>query len=307
MKKLAALASMAALLCASTTFAKKALDEEEMELVTAAGQPAVIVVDNSGGDFNTIDIMADEMGLITQTVDTGSQTNLRAMAINNVAGENQVANAINIRSGAGSTGPTASQSNEINQSWGSTFDWSFAPGTATAGAGGSVSIAGSIDNVKINCVAVGAGTACNGDVATGGDGGSAEIPHLALSAYADKIIGVTDLGSSNTVNISQMNMATVTQSILENSQSTLAALAINNVAGQNQVATGINVTSRGGTFLGNSNGVPLIAIDSTIAGGSGYAGDQSNLINQYRGTPLSRPCANCPVVDLLPPPAAPAP
>jgi hypothetical protein len=291
---------MAALLCASTSFAKKSMDEEEMELVTAAGQPAVIVV---AGPHGAVTINADEMGLITQTIDTGSQTNLRALALNNVAGENQVANGVNIQSGAASTNG-GKQINEINQSWGATLDWSAVEGTATAasgGNGGDVTVSGSITNVKINCVAVGAGVACAAsDVANGGDGGDAAAvatEGFPLSAYADKIIGV--IGAGGTVNVSQMNAATVTQSILENSQTTLAALALNNVAGMNQVANGFNMTSRGATVVGNSAGTPLIVVDS-LSPGATYGGEQRNTINQYRGTPLSRPCANCGAAPLVP-------
>jgi hypothetical protein len=291
---------MAALLFASTSFAKKSMDEEEMELVTAAGQPAVIVV---AGPHGAVTINADEMGLITQTIDTGSQTNLRALALNNVAGENQVANGVNIQSGAARTNG-GKQINEINQSWGATLDWSAVEGTATAasgGNGGDVTVSGSITNVKINCVAVGAGVACAAsDVANGGDGGdaaAAATEGFPLSAYADKIIGV--IGAGGTVNVSQMNAATVTQSILENSQTTLAALALNNVAGMNQVANGFNMTSRGATVIGNAAGTPLIVVDS-LAPGSTYGGEQRNTINQYRGTPLSRPCANCGAAPLVP-------
>jgi hypothetical protein len=295
---------MAALLCASTSFAKKSMDEEEMELVTAAGQPAVIIVADvdGGGLSGNITVNADEMGLITQTIDTGSQTNLRALALNNVAGENQVANGVNIQSGAAST-DGGKQINEITQSWGATFDWSAVEGTATAapgGSGGSVSVsAGGINNVKINCVAVNAIACAAADVANGGDGGdggSAQTASFPLSAYADKIIGVVGVsGNGATVNVSQMNATTVTQSVLENSQTTLAALALNNVAGMNQVANGFNLTSRGTTVVGNSAGLPLIVVDS-LSPGTTYGGEQRNTINQFRGTPYSRPC-NC---DLIP-------
>jgi hypothetical protein len=300
---------MAALLCASTSFAKKSMDEEEMELVTAAGQPAVIIA--AGPNIGGVTINADEMGLITQTIDTGSQTNLRALALNNVAGENQVANAVNIQSGVSQTGPLSSQSNEINQSWGATLDWSAVEGTATAasgGPGGDVTVSGGIANVKINCVAVGLGVACAAsDVANGGDGGDAKAAAtegFPLSAYADKIIGV--IGAVGSVNVSQMNAATVTQSILANSQTTLAALALNNVAGMNQVANGVNIAAKGAVNIGTDYSTaggdvfPQLKFDAVQNGTGQYNGSQSNLINQYRGTPLSRPCANCAAAPLVP-------
>lgn len=300
MKKLAALASMAVLLCASASFAKKAMDEEEMDVVTAAGQPAVIVVDGSGAATtgNTINIVADEMGTFTQTLDEMGQNTLRALALNNVAGENQVANGVNIRSGLGTEGALASQTNEINQSWGATFDWSAVEGTATVSAamgGAGPSISGTIGDVKLTCVAIGQGceAAATGLDLSGGDGGSAEavLPTVRLSAYADKIIGVTDLGAANTVNVSQMNAATFTQVITDNAQSNLAALAINNVLGLNQVANGVNLASAGATVIGNQAGIPLVVADAVQQGRAVYDGTQSNVINQYRGTPLTRPDA----------------
>jgi hypothetical protein len=302
---------MAVLLCASASFAKKSMDEEEMDLVTAAGQPLVISVDYDDAVNGTLTVTADEMGTITQTIQSNSQINLRALAINNVAGENQVANGVNIQSGAASTGESAAQINEINQSWGATFDWDYAQGTvatAAGGNGGSVTVSGSITNNKVNCITVGAGTSCAAsDIANGGDGGDGAVgvlPTEVLSAYADKIIAVSDIGQNSTVNISQMNAQTITQTIESDSQSTLAALAINNVAGSNQVANGTNMTSRGATVIGNAAGTPLIVVDS-LSPGTNYAGTQRNTINQFRGTPLSRPdvCNLC----VLPIAAAPLP
>jgi len=329
MKKLVALASMAVLLCASASFAKKALDEEEMDLITAAGQPSIIdievtttgvtqaagstqttsevssvldstdqsdlnnsvaqaVLDSTafaGGlgldvdipfipidilgsaalnvDFSDADInsfsltvasgttgsltatasasasssmsgaiasvtaMNQDSSQITLLVASGSQSELRAMVVNNIVGENQLAAGINIRSGAASTDNASTQSNEITQSWGSTYDWTFAEGsllatatpavggvnnqsnTATADGGtGGGGTGGAISNVqKINCILI---ENCN--VSTAGTGGAGEggqadnnqavagnieggdaaaavgvLQHLPLTIAADKI------------------------------------------------------------------------------------------------------------------------
>lgn len=230
MKKLVALASMAVLLCASASFAKKALNEEEMDLVTAAGQPSIMDIEvtttgvseadastssisevtadidasnlSSGNSadaavdttaqagnlaadledilpfefiegqaalnltFSDADVesfgldigsassgtmtvvgtatatsdvtgasasvtaMHSDSGAVTLSVQTGSQTELRAMVVNNIVGENQIASGINIQSGAASTG--AEQGNAITQSWGSSYDWTFAAGDLIA-------------------------------------------------------------------------------------------------------------------------------------------------------------------------------
>jgi hypothetical protein len=66
-------------------------------------------------------------------------------------------------------------------------------------------------------------------------------------------------------------------------QNTLAALVVNNVAGRNQVANGINIV--GGTLTVGS-ATPNVAI---VSGGAGAVASQSNTIGQYRGTPINAP------------------
>ncbi len=58
-------------------------------------------------------------------------------------------------------------------------------------------------------------------------------------------------------------------------QTNLVALVVNNVAGLNQVANGVNLSAFGVTL-----DHPL-----TLGAGQISAGSQSNVINQYRGTP----------------------
>jgi hypothetical protein len=86
----------------------------------------------------------------------------------------------------------------------------------------------------------------------------------------------------------------------------LAALALNNVAGMNQVANGVNIAAKGAVNIGTDYSTaggdvfPQLKFDAVQNGTGQYNGSQSNLINQYRGTPLSRPCANCAAAPLVP-------
>jgi len=451
MKKLVALASMAVLLCASASFAKKAMDEEEMDLVTAAGQPSIIdievttsgnseasgtttsssnitgEIDASGAntvgtstasaetdptafagnigiaasvdlpflggisasgngalniDFADADIetfslsvasgavgtltatasaaasstvngamasvtaMNDDSSTVTLLVASGSQSNLRAIVLNNVAGENQLASGVNIQSGVDVS--TGTQSNNITQSWGSTYDWTYAEGSLLAtsaaagdggdtgsqtvgdnladasstGGGGGGGGGGGAPNLGIgkspcilstNCQSVdssggdggagGAGAAAAGDANnntannTSGDagaGGAAAadvgvLQHMPLTIAADKIsrVRVNSVGDA-IVDVSEMDSSSVSLIVDSNSQNNLAALIVNNVGGRNQVATGINASSQGATVIGNSAGLALVVFDSSIAGTADYGQDQTNTINQFRGTPYQQ-------------------
>jgi hypothetical protein len=402
MKKLAALASMAVLLCASASFAKKAMNEEEMELVTAAGQPSVIVTkvdvesdqigrltsttstdtgvtstltpgdttgntasvesveataveanlalqvgsvdvttgplgpsvgieDGAAGlniDFSQSEIESfslsvssgtgtltatssasatstispvdavvisrnEDASIVTLLVATSSQTNLRAVVLNNVAGENQLATAVNIQAGVQINSGT--QSNTINQSWGSTYDWSFAPGdiktAATAAKGGD---GGNIHNEGAMTPCVLTTADCGNNNAQGGAAAAdAEVFGYAndvLTITADKI-NYTEVESSGDahVDVSELDKSIQTLVIQSLSQNNLAAIVVNNVVGRNQVATGFNVSSQGPALVGNQNGKAQVAFVAPTNGFGDYrANTQSNTINQYRGTPFDQ-------------------
>jgi hypothetical protein len=415
MKKLVALASMAVLLCASASFAKQAMDEEEMDLVTAAGQPSIIdievnttglgsntgtttstsnatstldntnatetstaettmfatgvaaglgvavdtdffvipgafigasidgsallQVDYSDTDIDTfsLSVVSGSVGTLTATasasasstitgavasvtsmnqdsssvfllVASGSQSSLRAMVLNNVAGENQLASAINVRAGAEATGDESTQSNSIIQSWGASYDWTFAEGAiettsasafaeADATANGGNGTIGTVG--KVNCILT---TAECGNANAGGDGGTATaststststdvgvLEHLPLTISADKIsrIRVNSNGDA-IVNVSEMDSSSISVIVDSDSQTNLAALVVNNIGGRNQVASGINVASNGSVVIGNSGGVPLVVFDSLQLGQGIFGGGQSNDIKQFRGTPYQQ-------------------
>jgi len=263
-------AALAMLLGAVPAFAgKKALSENDMDLVTAAGQPEVLI---AGTAFFGGPSTFTPSGPVTLTVSQdltfaplgSAQTKLRALTLNNVVGENELATVMNIQASPG--GSTAAQANTVEQSWGSTVDLA-----STSGANGAITIEGKC----IACVNT-AGTAGTGSVGisgkaiattdTVGSGGG-----VKLSIYADEVI----LGSPiNLLQASQADMA-----LGGNVQNGVAALVVNNVIAFNQLASALNISS------GSVN----LAADPALAQSSNVALSQSNLINQYRGTPFKRP------------------
>ena len=233
---------IAAAMVAPSFAAKKAVTDEELDMVTAAGQPAIV---QGAGPTTVSFVPTIEIAI---TIQTGSQTNLRALALNNVAGENQVANGINI---SWSNSATAPQANNITQSWGSTVDRTIVsvPGvTASA----SVSCGGALICKGQNSVATAAGVA------------------RRLSFTGDHII---DVGGASTVTYNPQT--TITMSVDGGAQTGLVALVINNVAGLNQVGNGVNLAS-GGVTLGTT-------LTTTV--GNGAASGQSNTLGAWRGTP----------------------
>jgi hypothetical protein len=393
---------MAVLLCASASFAKKAMDEEEMDLVTAAGQPSVISIsveqsgvdnltstttsdstiqaetDTTGnnvagiqslqaastdptafaanaalgiGDVSILgglielenasaglqldfadadietfsqavgpgvlatltatssaststDISAGDVTVTAENVDNStvalnvevdSQSFLRAVTLNNVAGENQLATGINIASSAFKA--SGSQDNTINQSWGSTYDWSYAPGfgvTATASAdggdggdGGELESGGKIVNQP--CVLATCSNTADGGAGAPGAAAAAVavVDNLPLTITADKIIKVdVESQGSSDVDVSEIDNSTVAGVISTGSQTNLSALAVNNIVGRNQVGTALNVVTAGALSIGDQGGTPRLSFGVPAVGGQSVNSvAQSNTINQYRGTP----------------------
>jgi len=224
--------------------AKKAVTDEELDMVTAAGQPAIL--QGSGG--TTVSFVPTVE--IAMTIQTGSQTNLRALALNNVAGENQVANGINI---SGSNSSSAAQTNNITQSWGATVDRTI------------VSVPGVTASASVSC---GSALICKGSNSVATAAGVAR----RLSITGDHII---DVGAGSTVTYNPQTA--IAMSIDGGGQTGLVALVINNVAGLNQVGNGVNLAA-GGVTLGSST------LTTTVGVGAGLAG-QSNTLGAWRGTP----------------------
>ena len=221
----------------------EALTDQELDHVTAAGQPTVV----TAGDNSTVEFAAAVD--IALNIAPNSQAGLRALVLNNVAGENQVANAMNI-SGANTTGD---QVNGINQSWGSINET-----TAVSVAG--VTAATDLTCSALICKQIGSAAAAPGLIRVLGSTGDQIVTAGAASALLYR------------------TATNIAMTIDSNSQTNLVAMVVNNVAGLNQVGNAINL---------KSGGVSLTDSALVVSAGAGQGGGQSNVINQYRGTPAN--------------------
>lgn len=224
--------------------ADRALEDSELDYITASGQPVVIT-----GGSNASVIFAPETE-VAQVIGASSQAGLRALVLNNVAGENQVANGVNISGASGQAG----QTNGMTQSWGSTHDTSA---------------------IVVPPVALVADVSCNGALICKATPIASVIPGTVrvLSSSADQIL--TGGPNSSFVYVPQTSFA---QKIESNSQTNLVALVVNNVSGMNQVGNAINV---------QSGGVSLVGESLLVGAGNGQSGGQHNVLSQYRGTPAN--------------------
>ncbi len=271
MKKLGivmCVAVLAAVLCALPAVAKTPLTEKELDLISAGGQPTVII----SGAFSLTEqgshlgMHFEGSGTVTLAPDvtlvfgpgTSAQAGLRALVVNNVFGDNLVANALNIASTVyGDTGSLV-QANTINQSWGATLDVGAAVGPA-----GDASDCNAVINFGV----------CG----KGGTPGTVRV----LSAYGDQIL----LGERVRV----FTDTTIVAGWGDSFQRDLAALVLNNVLGFNLVANAINIASATiavPVFNGTGNEIALIPMLTTPKGVV-----QTNTINQFRGTPYTRPAS----------------
>lgn len=271
---------VAVFLAAPSAMAKKQLTEDELEMITAAGQP--MIIEGGTGSINYTDTSAFDILL-----PTGAQENLMTLVLNNVVGENQLANAFNIQSSTATTSGT--QENTITQSWGATRDVSAAFATvagvaATAAAhadGGDAIVANVCIDAKCGIQYGKAGNAGNGAAAAAAAAVRGVIMGAVLSQYADVII-TGDRGVSGDI-FADVNPV-FTMTLDETSQAGLLALVVNNVVGMNQVANAFNIAS--GSFTYNPAGGGFI-----LGATQGVTTGQTNTINQFRGTPFSRPAA----------------
>ena len=240
---------------------KQVISDSEMDSVTAAGQPIVLknedgdiqVGGNRGGDTNLLLELADE-----------AQSDIRALILNNTLGENQVGTGMNIASG----GSTGRQDNNITQSWGSTYDRRIISGSTTsASVRTSEGEEAECSRSALICKPVGGNATAVATNATAS-------PATRLSIYADQIV----LGDDDVDYRPETNIA---MDVRDTAQAGLSALVVNNVAGLNQVATGVNISGATGTGpVGGGN-----VTTNSLAASAG----QGNVTNQFRGTSYSRP------------------
>jgi hypothetical protein len=275
-------AVVAVFLAAPSAMAKKKLADQELDLITAAGQPKIV-------QTGTGSITFTEGPNFTLDIQTGSQTDTQGLVINNVAGENQLATGLNI---AGSVFlNNQGQSNTISQSWGATKDFTFVTIDTKTFAGVSAVAVNVLIPIqaRADCSNVAGVTKCGvnqpGDqnlavaataVANAAPGGGVAGAIGILSRYADVIIETV----SGDITVDENAVATL--NIQTASQTNLAALVLNNVVGMNQVASGVNIMGQ------QTQLSPFILFGATLLSGTNA---QSNDITQCRGTPCNRPAA----------------
>jgi hypothetical protein len=300
------LAVVAVLFLAGPSFAKKAkLSEDDLDRITAAGQPKIIQLSNvsASGD---ISLTFDDLESTILTLDPDSQTNLRALTLNNIVGENQIANGLNIFS---TRGGGVTQSNTILQSWGSIKVLDVVTASVDSSAtSGDNNVSDNRTNNQSNtntanatasgkcvgfCNPSGSQSGSNTNDQSGDNGGNTTGAAAAVAAVigvpifmtADDIIHLQDVTSTSggvTVEIQQDGLDIL--DVTGNSQTNLAALVVNNIAGKNQIANAINIANGGVVVLrtGATTNNAEIIIDALSALGTST---QNNNIQQFRGTP----------------------
>jgi hypothetical protein len=282
------------------------LDEGDLDRITAAGEPTIIQVSGveieSSGEVD-FEISYEDASTDTITIEgstdesAGGQENLRALIVNNIAGENLIANALNISSTA--QGTIGTQSNQITQSWGSVKITDVVTVTETVSVEGEDADGGDVEGSPGSrggfCVGI-----CASKTITTGDGetspGSTALAAIAYPVWmaADVIIHVEDVSIDNSnsttpadveFGIDVVKGSLTNMTVGAGAQSNLAALVVNNVAGKNLIANAINIAS--GTIQnanGNQPGLPIIGASGTM-----NTAGQSNTISQFRGTPANAP------------------
>lgn len=251
--------ALAAAMATPTYAGKQVITDNEMDAVTAAGQP--IVLKNDEGNIEVTNETKLALG-----IEDNAQSDLRALVLNNTLGENQVGTGLNIASG----GSTGRQDNNITQSWGSTYDRRIVSGSAR-----SSSNTTSRD---------GADAECGRDALickpVGGNGSAtatasaSATPATRISIYADQIV----LGDED---VDYKPVTSIAMDVRDTAQIGLSALVVNNVSGLNQVANGVNIA-------GSVSTGPVGAGNVSVTSASAATG-QGNITNQFRGTSYSRP------------------
>ena len=234
-----------------TLASKTVIDEEELDEVTAAGQPKIAQAHVTGDNTEALAVAVNfQVNVFAAHI--GGQEELTALTLNNIFGENQVANNVNIQSGDDNSG---TQTNNATQSWGSSKAWNS---TEVAGAPGGPAA----------CATIGIIAKCN---AEGGDASEGKI--ALMWEFADEIADATNTeGDAIAANVV---ITIVAGTFDEFAQSGLTALTVNNVFGFNQVANGLNISSGDVDTVGGNVGGAFL----------GTSTNQNNTSEQWRGSP----------------------
>ena len=261
------------LLLTSPVLALEALDEVQLDRISAKGDPTVIDVKAKG--IATAVYLDDTQYELDFNV-AHAQTGLRALTLMNIVGEAQIIQNINLLSAAQDVFGT-DQSNFAVQSWGSTLP---DPDTVKSVKAKAASPA---------CLAIVTLVGCSGGPAlliggsnTIGDAAAAVDTKIteAASASADVIVRAE---STDGPAIGVLNNASKYELAFnkEEAQKDLATLFFANVVGRAQMVLNLNLAAGAvGLIPGSSS-----TFAEPIGGNTGVI-SQSNVGMQFRGTPL---------------------
>lgn len=264
--------SLALLALPVQSFGAEELQDDQMDRISASGDPVVIDVSGAAGAEATyVDDSVFELNFDV----AHAQDGLRALTIQNVVGELQLLTNLNVLSASGNVAGS-DQRNFSAQSWGSTLPdpETVKVGTATASAApcqGDGSCSG------------GSGV-YNGGHAPGIIAGDAEAVvdiSPAASASADVIVRSKSSEGESSAEIVNKAQFRLTFSESE-AQKDLSALFFSNVVGRAQMALNLNIASGGlGLIPGSSD-----TFANPISGDATGVIKQVNTGIQFRGTPL---------------------
>ena len=254
------------------SFAAEELQDDQMDRISAAGDPVVLDVEGAAGSTATyVDDSVFELNFDV----AHAQDGLRALTIQNVVGELQLMTNLNVLSASGSVAGT-DQRNFSAQSWGSTL-----PDPET------VKVAES----SASAAPCGGDGSCSGGSGYYGGGhapgviaGDAEaVVAISPAASASADVIVRSESSEGEAHADIVNKAKFKLTFSESeAQKDLSALFFSNVVGRAQMALNLNIASGGlGLIPGSSD-----SFANPISGDATGVVRQVNTGIQFRGTPL---------------------
>jgi len=262
-------------LLSSPVLALEQLEEEDMDRISAAGDPTVI--DVKSGEGEAIAAYSDDTSYELQFNVPRAQDGIRALTLMNVVGEAQILTNLNVLSAGAGVGGT-DQRNYSAQSWGSTLPdpdtvktvkaEAYAPACSSlygiTCSGGPGLVGGDAPKVVVSSTAV-----------------DTKISDSAASASADVIVRAESKKDKAVVAVDNSGHYKLAFNH-EQAQKDLTTLFQANIVGRAQVALNLNIASGGlGLVPGDQT-----SFASPIGGDVSGTIKQTNTGIQFRGTPL---------------------
>ncbi len=256
----------------SLAFALEALEDDQLDKISASGDP--VVLNSEGAKGSSVAYVDDSVFELDFQVPR-AQDGIRALTIQNVVGELQLMTNLNVLSANGGVAGT-DQRNFSAQSWGSTL-----PDPDTVKVGTAYAEAAPCSGYG-NCSG-GSGKLVGGHApgVIAGDAEAVVAISPAASASADVIVNSESSEGESHAAVSNNAQFKLTFSESE-AQKDLSTLFFSNVVGRAQMALNLNIASGGlGLIPGSSD-----TFANPIAGDTSGVVKQVNTGIQFRGTPL---------------------